>query len=201
MSNMTTGQGGAAAQGTGAAKKRLPNIPADQMKIFDDLTKPDWAEVYRDLYFETKGQNAPVNWAEDARTRRNKLYPQASHKKGGTATAGTGSKRISFKLYTALTAVSAHAGGMPLAIFEKYPDELRNAMLQRQFVEIRGEEGSKKASLSVAGNDALDAYEKNTISESTQANNAVGGETTVPTQTTGQVEQSSPGGGTLSQIE
>lgn len=158
-------------------KKRVLQATADQIKIFDDLTKPDWADAYRDLYREAKGENPPIDWATDARARRNRLFPEAGkHKATGTGTGG----RLSFQFYTALTAVSAHAGGMPLALFERYPDDLRGKLLEKGFVKIGDAPASRagtdrRAQITVEGNAALDAYEKNVIQKSATANAALAG--------------------------
>lgn len=161
-------------KGTGA-KQRRPNFKdAEQEKAFDSLTKADWADVYTSLFAVALANSLPGLGTTDpyahALNVRNKLRPEAaaSHKSGASKSSAkdAGGRLLTHNQYVNLTAVSAHADGMPVALYENTPDEYRQAFGSRGLVEVK--EG--RVRITALGDKALDRYEQTIKTRSAAAN-------------------------------
>ena len=135
---------------TQATTKRLPkDFNEAEIKLYDSLSKTSLAEVLRDLARE-KGV---TDWIADAKARDARLNP------AGAGGSGSQTDRIlSAAQYLALTAISAHAGGMPATLYQAgVQKEHRESFESRGFVKVN-EVGA--AVIQDAGNKALDRYEQ-----------------------------------------
>lgn len=135
-----------------ADKKRRPNGFTDaELKAYDGLSKTELFEVLGHVMRKGYTPPADLDLAKAIKAINAEINPHS-----GESAAGSGDRILSGAQYLALTAISAHAGGMPAALYSSIQKEHRESFQTRGFV-LTSEGGA--VTVTDAGNKALDRYE------------------------------------------
>lgn len=135
-------------------KRRPKGFSDAELKAYDGLSKTEIFEVLGDVL--RTGAAKPGEGFDLAKTIKD-INKRINPDSGTGVGVGATDRILSAAQYLALTAISAHAGGMPATLYNAgVQKEHRESFQARGFVQI-GDGGA--ASITPAGNAALDKYE------------------------------------------